>query len=119
MNPLTIRWKIVPLKKPWRASFLKLSMVFGAASVQNCTTIWPSLVFITATSLDEFMGLFSSFFSPAARTAELNITTERIRNFIQAENAFVIRISLFIMIFLQTAHLDFSLLQRANAVRAG
>src|SRR5207244_415411 len=46
---------------------------------QNGTALPPSLVFITATSLDEFMGLFSSFFSSAAKTAEVNnraITTE-------------------------------------------
>src|SRR5207248_3336617 len=60
MNPLTIRWKIVPSKNPWRASFLKFSIVFGAASVQNCTTISPSLVLITATSFEEFIDLFSS-----------------------------------------------------------
>jgi len=35
--------------------------------------------------LGEFMGLFSSFFSSAAKTAEVNITTERANNFIRVE----------------------------------
>src|ERR1700681_2614525 len=63
MKLLTMRWKVVPSKNPERASFLKFSIVFGAASFQNSTTISPSLVLMTATSLDAFMG--DSFFSSA------------------------------------------------------
>jgi hypothetical protein len=55
--------------------------VFGAASVQNCTTISPSLVLITATSLDGFMGALSSFFSSAAKAAEVNNTANTKENF--------------------------------------
>src|SRR5438270_94478 len=45
-------------------------MVFGAASLQNSTTMSPSLVLITATSFDEFIGFFSSFFSSAEEKKE-------------------------------------------------
>src|SRR5438876_831413 len=63
-------------------SFLKFSIVLGAASFQNCTTISPSLVLMTATSLDAFIGGFS-LFSSAAKSAELsNSATAKIDNFI-------------------------------------
>src|SRR5438552_8801257 len=70
MNPLIIRWKMVPSYKPVRASFLKFSIVFGAASVQNCTTISPSLVLITATSFEGIIDLFSSARMVAMTSAE-------------------------------------------------
>src|SRR6266496_3746237 len=71
-----------PVVKTLTRQLLKLSIVFGAASVQNCTTISPSLVLITATSLDEFMGALSSFFSSAASTAIPNKIGTKIENFI-------------------------------------
>src|SRR6266508_922022 len=82
MNPWTIRWKMVPLYNPWRASFLKFSIVFGAASVQNWTTISPSLVLITATSFDAFIVGLSAFFSSAAKSVELKNSAAKIDIFI-------------------------------------
>src|SRR4029450_8144721 len=55
-------------------------MVFGAASVQNCTTITPLFVLIPATSFDVLIGE-ASFFSSAAKTAALNSTARRTDNF--------------------------------------
>jgi hypothetical protein len=46
----------------------------------------PSLVLITATSFDELMGVLSSFFSSAAKTAELNITMVSNNDFIEIGN---------------------------------
>jgi hypothetical protein len=56
--------------------------VFGAASVQNCTTISPSFVLITATSLDEFVGVVSGFFSSAAKTDVAINSSNKIEYFI-------------------------------------
>src|SRR5438094_8765472 len=42
----------------------------------------PSLVLITATSFGEFMGVFSSFCSYAAKTAEVNNRARMTENFI-------------------------------------
>jgi len=69
-------------KNPNAPVFLKFSIVFGAASFQNCTTISPSLVLITATSLDAFIVGFSAFFSPEAKTADpSNSATAKIDDF--------------------------------------
>src|SRR6266516_6069735 len=105
-------------------------MVFGAASVQNRTTISPSLVLITATSFDEFMGVFSSFFSSAASAAVPNNIAVKIDNFIpfcsgglrhsqiRADSDRRSKTAATV-VFLQTAHLNFSFLYRPNPVRAG
>src|SRR5439155_123680 len=72
-------------------SFLKFSTVFGAASDQNSMTISPSLVLITATSLDGFIGEVSLFSSATAAATSAVSNPAKIDNFILTSDTNTVR----------------------------